>query len=95
MGQDQQDVRAERMVVRGLVQGVGFRWSTVQQASRLGLSGWVTNRPDGTVELHAEGSPEALDALARWANEGPRHSSVEQVERTSAKVHGHHGFDVR
>lgn len=66
--------------VRGHVQGVGFRWSTARVARELGLSGTVHNRPDGTVEVHASGSPDALARLRDWLERGPRAARVEAVE---------------
>jgi len=70
---------AVRLHVYGVVQGVGFRYSTVLAARRLGVVGWVRNRHDGSVEIHAEGSQTALDALHAWAKQGPRHARVDRV----------------
>ena len=67
--------------VSGRVQGVGFRWFVREEARRLGLAGWVRNLPTGDVELVAEGSPEALDALARTIGRGPPGARVELVHR--------------
>ncbi len=63
-------------VVRGRVQGVGFRAGTAREASRLGLSGWVRNRLDGTVEVLAAGDDAAVDQLAAWLKQGPRGARV-------------------
>lgn len=79
---------ARRLRVHGLVQGVGFRWSMAAEARRLGLTGWVRNRSDGTVEAHAEGDPAALDALATWARTGPRWAQVTSVEVDDAQPTG-------
>jgi acylphosphatase len=73
-------MRRVRLRISGLVQGVGFRWSTVQQAEALGLQGWVRNRADGRVECEAQGSASAVDAFIGWARRGPRHAEVEDVE---------------
>jgi acylphosphatase len=54
------------------VQGVGFRDWTVAQASGMGISGWVRNNRNGTVEIEAEGSPEDLEAFVKWCHAGPR-----------------------
>jgi acylphosphatase len=67
-------------VVRGYVQGVGFRWFVQREAARLGLDGWVANRTDGSVEVVAEGSDEQLGQLVLQLWEGPSGSSVSEVE---------------
>jgi acylphosphatase len=74
---------ARRLVIRGLVQGVGFRHATRGEAQRLGLRGWVRNCADGSVEAVALGDEEQLDALARWARRGPPAARVESVDVTS------------
>ena len=66
--------------VRGRVQGVFFRAATQREARRLGLTGWVRNRPDGSVELLAEGEEEGLKELVSWAHRGPSASHVERVD---------------
>lgn len=71
----------ERLAARvtGRVQGVGFRYFTRKMAIRLGLTGWVRNEPDGSVEVVAEGSREALEALLEAIHEGPPTSRVDHV----------------
>ncbi len=66
--------------MRGRVQGVGYRASTAHEARRLGLSGWVRNLPDGTVEVAARGDAAAIEALIRWLGQGPRGARVTGVE---------------
>ncbi len=66
--------------VRGRVQGVGFRWWTRRKASDLGLRGTVRNRPDGTVEVHAAGDLETLEAFASELELGPPMARVEKVD---------------
>jgi acylphosphatase len=66
--------------VRGRVQGVGFRASAAHEARRLGVDGWVRNRPDGSVELEARGGPAAVDALCAWLAQGPRGARVTGVD---------------
>ena len=73
-------VVARRFVVTGHVQGVGFRWFTLEAASREGITGWVRNRPDGAVELVAEGDAEALERFERAVRNGPPHARVDEVE---------------
>ncbi len=62
------------LIVSGQVQGVFFRQSTVDQARRLGLTGWVRNLPSGEVEIMAEGRRRDLEALRAWSERGPRHA---------------------
>ncbi len=66
-------------VVEGRVQGVNFRYYTVRTARRLGLTGWVANRWDGTVETVAEGPRAALEALLNFLHEGPPAARVTRV----------------
>ena len=87
--------RAVRAVVRGRVQGVGFRYTTVQRAQELGVMGWARNGEDGSVLVHAEGSEEAVEALLAFLGQGPRGARVEDVEVERAKVEGHEQFAVR
>jgi DNA ligase D-like protein (predicted 3'-phosphoesterase) len=84
-----------RAVVGGQVQGVGFRWSTVERARELGVMGWVRNLDDGGVEAQAEGPEEAVDALVEWLGEGPPGAKVDGVEVTKTKVEGHEQFAIR
>ena len=69
-----------QLFVRGRVQGVFFRASTQREAKRLGISGWVKNRPDGSVEILAEGEEDRLKELLAWANRGPSAARVERVD---------------
>ena len=86
-----------RAVVRGRVQMVSFRYFVVDEARRLGLTGWVRNGDDGdTVEVVAEGAEEALRQLEAALREGPRMARVEAVDASwSDSVEGHEGFEVR
>jgi DNA ligase D-like protein (predicted 3'-phosphoesterase) len=84
-----------RVVLRGSVQGVGFREATVRRAGELGVLGWVRNEDDGSVAVQAEGADEAVDALVEWLGEGPRGAKVEGVEVTKGKVEGHEQFAIR
>ena len=70
------------LVVRGLVQGVGYRWSMVQAARRLGVRGWVRNRRDGSVEALACGPAAAVESLMAWARSGPDGAQVSALEVT-------------
>jgi acylphosphatase len=66
--------------IHGQVQGVGFRYNTLQIAQNLGLTGFVRNLADGTVEIVAEGSDDQLNALIEWAHRGPSAAQVTQVD---------------
>ena len=85
--------------VRGRVQGVGFRASAAHEARRLGVAGWVRNRPDGTVELEGRGTPAAVDALVAWLGHGPRGARVTGVdvheETATDEIEAEAGFDIR
>jgi len=72
-------VRAH-IFVRGLVQGVGFRWSMQRVARRLGVRGWVRNLPDGRVEAVVEGPRDKVEQLIEWAKRGPSSAVVEGVD---------------
>jgi acylphosphatase len=85
-----------RVVVRGRVQGVFFRDTTRREASRRGVAGWVTNRPDGAVEAVFEGEPEAVAALVDFCRRGPRGAAVESVEESADEApEGLSGFEIR
>jgi len=71
---------AKHLRISGRVQGVGFRYSMSEEAERLGVTGWVRNRRDGTVEAVLDGAPDAVDAILAWARRGPRGASVTEVE---------------
>ena len=88
--------RRVHIIVRGVVQGVGFRIYTQREAERLGLRGYVRNRADGSVEIAAEGDPAAVDRLIEWAKLGPSAAAVEQLEVTDGTATGEFGgFGVR
>jgi len=67
-------------MIRGRVQGVYFRASTVREARRLGLTGWVKNRNDGAVEIVAEGEEDQVKDLLSWAQRGPSTARVDSVD---------------
>ncbi len=84
-----------RVVVRGFVQGVGFRASTRARASSLGLSGWVANRPDGSVEAVLEGERDRVESMLDWCGRGPAGSRVVEIEAAWEDARGESGFHVR
>jgi acylphosphatase len=77
-------MKARKYIVRGRVQGVGFRWFVEREASALGLAGWVSNREDSTVELVAVGEEEKLTRLRERLEQGPRASRVDAVDESDA-----------
>ncbi|HWW14764.1 MAG TPA: acylphosphatase [Candidatus Dormibacteraeota bacterium] len=76
---------ARRFVVRGRVQGVGFRWFVEREAHILGIAGWVRNNADGGVEVLAQGTREQLSGLRTRLREGPRAARVDEVEESEAR----------
>jgi acylphosphatase len=86
----------KRLIVEGYVQGVFFRASTQEEAVRLGLSGWVRNRFDGTVEVMAEGEQDRITALERWCRRGPAGARVTGVRVEEELYQGEcDGFRIR
>lgn len=86
---------AERVVVRGGVQAVGFRDATLREAGQLGVMGWVRNAADGSVLVHAEGFETAVDKLTSFLRQGPPAAQVTTVEVERVKVEGHEQFAIR
>ncbi len=80
--------RRATLRIHGKVQGVYFRESARAEAARLGLTGWVRNRDDGTVEAVAEGDPGALEYFVRWCQRGPPTAQVKHLERTDGEPSG-------
>jgi acylphosphatase len=70
---------AKHLIISGRVQGVGYRASMVDEARRLGISGWVRNRRDGTVEAAVDGDAAAVAAIVAWARRGPPGARVADV----------------
>ena len=85
---------AKLLRIHGRVQGVGYRESMRQQAHRLGLSGWVRNRRDGTVEALVCGRVEQVDLILEWAKQGPRLATVERVVAIEAEVAVSEEFEI-
>jgi acylphosphatase len=75
-------MRTRQIRVNGRVQGVGFRYALREEAQCLGLSGWVRNCADGSVEALLQGEARAVEALVRWARRGPRAARVETLADT-------------
>jgi acylphosphatase len=84
-----------RVVIRGHVQGVFFRDSTRQRAQQRGVSGWIRNNRDGTVEAVFEGEAEAVERLVDYCREGPRGARVTGVEVSEEEPEGLISFGLR
>jgi acylphosphatase len=85
MSTESSQTLARRFLVRGRVQGVGFRWFVEREAHTLGIAGWVRNNPDSSVEVLAMGSGEQLAALRSRLQAGPRAARVDDVEEFEAQ----------
>ena len=81
--------------ITGLVQGVGYRYALKHEAERLGLTGWVRNRSDGSVESVGQGAARALDDLVAWARRGPPAARVSRVEVSGAAEQDSRTFEIR
>jgi acylphosphatase len=78
-----------------MVQGVFFRQATAEEARRLGVAGWVRNRPDGRVEAVFEGPRDVVDQIVSWCRKGTPWSNVERVEVTAEEPEGLDAFRIR
>lgn len=85
MSEHQSVMIAKRFIVRGRVQGVGFRWFVDNEARQLGVAGWVRNNIDGTVEVLAIGNEQQLATLHNRLRQGPRASRVDEVQVLAAE----------
>jgi acylphosphatase len=87
--------KAFSAIVSGRVQGVGFRYRACREAERLGLSGWIRNDDDGSVEVVAEGEASAVDSFASWLEAGPPGAFVENLSLTPRAPTGYYrGFSI-
>jgi acylphosphatase len=86
---------AVRLIIKGSVQGVGYRWWAQGEARRLNIDGWVRNRHDGTVELVAAGPEAAVEEMIEACWSGPPHAAVHIVQRLAAEDEGLGGFEER
>jgi acylphosphatase len=84
-----------RLQITGRVQGVGFRYAMQDEASRRGVSGWVRNRRDGSVEALVQGESDAVEALIAWARQGPPGARVSELQITPAEEPLDCGFELR
>ena len=84
-----------QLLIHGRVHGVGFRSSCTRRAQDLGITGWVRNRHDGSVEVQAEGSPHAIAELRAWCEQGPPGARVLQVLPVRLPATGDDWFEAR
>lgn len=87
-------VIARHLSIHGRVQGVGYRQSLYMAATRAGLSGWVRNRRDGTVEAILCGPAAEVDAVIAWAHRGPTLARVTSVDILECQAPADHGFTI-
>lgn len=88
------ELQRRHVTVYGFVQGVGFRFAVERAARARGVSGWVRNLPDGSVEAVFEGEPEDAEALVGFCRAGPRGADVERVDVVAESPEGLTGFRV-
>ncbi|MEC3911297.1 acylphosphatase [Sphingobium sp. CR2-8] len=86
---------ARHLMIHGRVQGVWYRASTVETARGLGLTGWVRNRADGSVEALVEGAADAIDRFIALAHEGPPAAKVDRIDVDVAAAEGLGTFEKR
>lgn len=84
-----------RVRARGRVQGVFFRAETRSRAQSLGVTGWVSNLPDGSVGAVFEGEQDPVDSMVRWCRHGPDGARIDELEVTPEEPEGEVGFRVR
>ena len=81
-------MESRRLIIQGMVQGVAYRYHMTEEARRLGVSGWVRNRRDGSVEALVSGDAEAIAAIIAWARHGPPSAEVTHVAVELAEASG-------
>jgi len=86
---------ARRLVIRGRVQGVGFRYFFERTARRLGITGWVRNRADGSVEAVVDGTADAVEEITAWARHGPDGARVDNLELSNVPDENFDGFEIQ
>lgn len=87
-------MRRVHVIVRGSVQGVGYRYTMRMVARDAGVAGWVRNLRDGSVEAEVEGTADQVDEVLAWMAEGPPGSRVDRATVTDAATTGERGFEV-
>ena len=90
-----QETTRAQVFVSGIVQGVGYRFTTLEQANQLGVSGWVRNLPDDRVEAVFEGPKADVEEIIRWCHKGPPAAVVKNVEVEYEKPEGLCVFEIK
>jgi acylphosphatase len=88
-------MKAVRLKIYGVVQGVFFRQNTQEKARELGINGWVRNCEDGTVEAEIEGDEKVLQRLIEWCHDGPQRASVDKVDVTPISLKNFSSFQIK
>ncbi len=84
------------IVVKGIVQGVYYRYNTLKKAEECHLTGWVRNKTDGSVEIVCEGTEENINNIVRWCKKGPEGAYVREIETTWGQYTGEfNAFEIR
>ncbi len=81
--------------ISGRVQGVGFRWAAQEEATRLGVGGWIKNDSGGVVTGFAQGEADAVQTFQKWLKKGPKGAAVKKVEAERAEPAGYRLFTIR
>jgi acylphosphatase len=87
--------RSYKIIVRGKVQRVGYRYNAQATAHKYNLTGFVKNQFDETVLIHAEGEEEGIHRFIEWCNTGPRLSDVTEVEAEEQEIKGYQTFEIK
>ncbi|PLX10353.1 MAG: acylphosphatase [Marinilabiliales bacterium] len=88
-------LKSIKINIYGKVQGVGFRYSAVQNANELGITGFVKNRSDGTVYIEADGEPDILEQFVIWCKAGPSWSRVDDVKVVDIPFNNYKSFGIK
>lgn len=84
-----------KIIVHGRVQGVGFRFSCAEAAYKYGITGYVKNRPDGTVYIEAEGNEENITLFRDWCKKGPLWAHVSELEEELSSLKDYSTFEIK
>jgi acylphosphatase len=87
--------QAVQLKIKGVVQGVFFRQSTLEKARELDITGWIRNCEDGSVELEAEGDENLLRVFVQWCHRGPRNAVVSNVESKNVDPKNFIAFEIK
>lgn len=82
------------IIISGIVQGVGFRYSCMHMANAMGIKGSVCNLPDGSVKIEAEAPEKQIELFIKWCYQGPTHARVTNVQISDGTVKNYRYFDI-